>query len=336
MRILHAPVNIAGQPWVLSRALRRLGHTSDVLVDRHHEFGYPDDIVFNYDDLGSPWRQLRKGAGLLRLIQDYDVFHFYFGDSLFAKHRDLPILRRMRRQVVFHFRGCEIRLRHGELAKHGYCACSDCPAPCATDSEKEALAAVARRMADRILVSTPDLLEWVPEAELVTQACDLSAMPSPTSPEEHERIIVLHAPTAPLIKGTSYVQTAIRNLRAAGYAVELQLIQGKPHSEVCRAIDEADIVVDQLLVGWYGNFAIEAMARGRPVIAYVRDDLRTLSGFSPPIVSATPATIEESLARLIDDVTLRRSLAAEGRPYVERTHDAERIARQLLALYGTP
>ena len=177
MRILHAPTNIAGQPYVLSRALRRLGHVSDVLVSRRHPFGYSQDIVFDFDRLWTPWRQVRKAFALLHLRKSYDLFHFYYGESLLARHRDLPMLKRAGKRIVFHFRGCDIRMRGLELARRATCACKDCPALCSSDPEKESLRDLARRLADRTLVATPDLLEWVPEADLVTQAIELGALP---------------------------------------------------------------------------------------------------------------------------------------------------------------
>jgi len=334
MRILHAPTNIAGQPYVLSRALRRLGHVSDVLVSRRHPFGYSQDIVFDFDRLWTPWRQVRKAFALLHLRKSYDLFHFYYGESLLARHRDLPMLKRAGKRIVFHFRGCDIRMRGLELARRATCACKDCPAPCSSDPEKESLRDLARRLADRTLVATPDLLEWVPEADLVTQAIELGALPElPPPAVKKDRYVILHAPSDPLIKGTCYLRTAIAHLRSRGYPVDLRLVSGRPHSEVRQAIAEADIVVDQLLVGWYGNFAIEAMASSRPVVAYIRDDLARRAGFSPPILSATPDSIERVLEELVANDRVRAGLARAGRPFVSRIHDAGRIASQLLDCY---
>ena len=62
VRMLRAPVNIAGQPYVISRALCDPGHLSDGLFIRHSEFGCPGDIVFDFHHLGSPSRQFRKGT----------------------------------------------------------------------------------------------------------------------------------------------------------------------------------------------------------------------------------------------------------------------------------
>jgi glycosyltransferase involved in cell wall biosynthesis len=187
---------------------------------------------------------------------------------------------------------------------------------------------------DRVLVATPDLLEWVPGAELVTQAIDLESVDAPPPPRERpEPYVVLHAPSDRLIKGTRYVEAAVARLQAAGYPVQLRLMHGKPHSEVRRALAEADIVVDQLLMGWYANFSIEAMASGRPVIAYIRDSLKQVAGYEPPILSANPETIDAALIQLIEDATLRKELALAGPPYVRRIHDAARIARQLVEVY---
>ena len=99
---------------------------------------------------------------------------------------------------------------------------------------------------------------------------------------------------------------------------------------------EADIVIDQLLLGWYGNFSIEAMACGRPVVAFIRDDLPALAGYAPPIRSATPDSIQHVLAELVENVTLRRSLADAGREYVGRVHAPERIAQRLVECYREP
>ena len=268
MRILHAPTNIAGQPHVLSRALRRLGHASDVLATERHPFGYPQDILFNYDRLSTPWRQVRKGIALADLLRRYDVFHFYYGESLLAAHRDVPFLRRAGKRIVFHFRGCDIRMRAPSLARP-VSACLDCPAPCREDERKAELRDAAWALADHVLVATPDLLESVPGAELVGQAIDLAEWPEvPPRAEPRKRLVILHAPSDPVIKGTAYVERAVAALQADGYPVELRLLQRRPHAEIRTAFAEADIVIDQLLLGWYGNFAIEAMACGRPVVGY--------------------------------------------------------------------
>ena len=45
MRVLHGPVNVGNQPWVLSRAERALGINSDVVVSYGTWLEYPADRV---------------------------------------------------------------------------------------------------------------------------------------------------------------------------------------------------------------------------------------------------------------------------------------------------
>ena len=40
-----------------------------------------------------------------------------------------------------------------------------------------------------------------------------------------------------------------------------------------KEINNADLIVDQLIIGWYAMFAIESMALEKPVICYLREDL---------------------------------------------------------------
>ena len=34
--------------------------------------------------------------------------------------------------------------------------------------------------------------------------------------------------------------------------------------------EEADIVIDQVLIGWYGGFGVEVMKMGKPLAVYIR------------------------------------------------------------------
>ena len=103
---------------------------------------------------------------------------------------------------------------------------------------------------------------------------------------------------------------------------------------------DADVVIDQLRVGWYGAFAVELMAMGKPVIAYIReDDLRFVPrqlAAELPIVRATPDTVQDRLAELLADPAKLAEIGRRSRRFVERWHDPDTIARWLLEVYETP
>ena len=54
--------------------------------------------------------------------------------------------------------------------------------------------------------------------------------------------------------------------------VDLKIVEGLHHDEARRLYEDADIVVDQLNAGWYGLFAIECMALGKPVVTFLHEE----------------------------------------------------------------
>lgn len=69
-------------------------------------------------------------------------------------------------------------------------------------------------------------------------------------------------------KGTEYIIKAVNELKNEGYKVNLILIENMPHKKVIEYYKNSDIVIDQLLIGWYGMVSIEGMALGKPVCIY--------------------------------------------------------------------
>ena len=109
---------------------------------------------------------------------------------------------------------------------------------------------------------------------------------------------MLHAPSSRARKGTEHVVAACSELD-----VELEIVEGLDHREAFERYRRADVIVDQLNAGWYGVFAIEAMALGKPVVTFLHDEAvrRTEEAFGieVPIVSATKETLADVLRPLV-------------------------------------
>jgi glycosyltransferase involved in cell wall biosynthesis len=123
-----------------------------------------------------------------------------------------------------------------------------------------------------------------------------------------------------------------------GLDADLEIVEGLHHDEAFERYRNADIVVDQLNAGWYGLLAIECMALGKPVVAFLDDEAvrRTNEAFGTtvPVVSATADTLRERLRPLVADAAERRRVGAASRAYVERVHDIERVTDRLLDVYA--
>src|SRR5579883_2857748 len=289
LRVVHCPVNIAGVPWANVQALRRRGVDARLVVFERGRL-HPEADVDLRRPSGFLRGQLVQWRALARLLPETDVFHFYFGLTLVPKSLQFPILRALRKKSVYHFLGTDIRGKSREQLAYG-------------------------KRADLEIVGSYDAIRWVPEAEVVVPGIDLARY-RPAPPPPRARPLVVHAPSNRAKKGTEHVIAACEGLDA-----DLELVEGLPHDEARRRYERADVVVDQLHAGWYGLFAIECMALGKPVVTFLHDEAvrRTEEAFGVrvPIVSATPETLRARLSELVASPEERRRRGEAGRAYVE-------------------
>jgi glycosyltransferase involved in cell wall biosynthesis len=150
--------------------------------------------------------------------------------------------------------------------------------------------------------------------------------------------VVVHAPTHRAVKGSDLVIAAAERLKAEGERFELVLIENMSHADARRAYERADLAVDQLFAGWYGGFAVEMMALGRPVLSYIREeDLRFLpEGMAGdlPVIPVTPDSIYHVLRTWIRAPRERlEEVGRLGRAYVEKWHEPRRVAARLKSEY---
>jgi glycosyltransferase involved in cell wall biosynthesis len=298
-------VNTAGVPWANTEALRRRGVDARLVVFERYKLHPEADESLDLSG-GLLRRQPAQWAALARLLPRTDVFHFHFGLTLVPKLLQFPILRAAQKKSVMHYLGSDIRGKTPEQLVYG-------------------------RHADAQVVGSYDATRWVPEAEVIPPGVDLARI-EPVPPSDRGRPLIVHAPSSRRRKGTEHVLAALDGLDA-----DLDLVEGLHHEEAFERYRAADIVVDQLNAGWYGLFAIEAMALGKPVITFLHDQAvrhtEEAFGTRVPIVSATAETLREALRPLVADAARRRELGAASRAYVEQVHDIERVADRLLDLY---
>jgi hypothetical protein len=306
LRVLHCPVNTAGVPWANVQALRRLGVEARLVVFERYKLHPEADESLDLP-AGLTRRLPKQLAALARLLPRTDVFHFYFGLTLVPQSLQFPLLRAFRKKSVMHYLGSDIRGKTPAELAYG-------------------------RKAGAQVIGSYDAIRWVPEAEVIPPGIDVGAI-LPAPPSNRARPLILHAPSSRRRKGTEHIVAACEGLDA-----DLELVEGLHHDEAFERYRAADIVVDQLNAGWYGVFAIEAMALGKPVVTFLHDEAvrRTEEAFATkvPIVSATAETLRETLRPLVTDAARRRELGAASRAYVERVHDLERVADRLLSLYA--
>lgn len=145
--------------------------------------------------------------------------------------------------------------------------------------------------------------------------------------------VLVHTPSATGTKGTRYVREAIEQLREKGFQFEYVEIHNKTRQEALSAIQQADIFIDQFIVGSYGLATCEAMAMGKPVLCYLMDSVKNLLPADCPIVNTNLNTLLATLETYITNAGLRNETGIRSRAFAEQYHDADKIAIQLETLY---
>lgn len=149
---------------------------------------------------------------------------------------------------------------------------------------------------------------------------------------EDRPFVILHAPNHRQCKGSQYFLDAVEALKAEGFAIELRIVEGTSNENVLKEILQADMVADQLVIGWYAMFAIEAMALGRPVLCYLRDDLvrfyeqaGLLSPGDIPLIRCTIITVKEVIQYHIENATLLSEIGRKSQQFVRKYHSLEYV-----------
>ena len=341
MRIFHGPVNIGGVGRYLADWQRQQGALADFIVFTEHAHArQKSHLALHINAYGFIPKVVITLSHFLLCLAKYDIFHFDFGNSLLPGNLDLPLLKLFRKKMLMTYYGSDIRLMAVERRRNPYAAYlafgSNQPA---RDKWKKLKMRWQGLWIDRFFAVREEY-DWaitcIPPARVIadiwiTNPFDLAAY----TPEfqTHPVPVLIHAPTNPGVKGTQYVEQAVAELAQEGYQFRYRQLENVPSTEAQRIYrEEADIIVDQFYVGSFGNFALEGMYYGKPVCGYLMDDLQARIP-DCPIVNCTIETLKDKLAWLIVHPEERIRLGKAGRAFVEKHCDAERINREVWAIY---
>ncbi len=353
LRVLHAPVNIANQPWHLSRAERTLGCKSDLVINYGTWLQIPADEVLSkeYGDK-SPETVRRRREFCERAPRDYDVLHYYFGRTLACwddygprnEHwfSDLYAAKKLGKKVFMTLQGCDARLAAESNRNNAFTPCGDgrCSAyrNCIDqyDAERRWLIENILPLCDNIFYLNPELGHFVDRGVFLPYASADWRELTPVPPTTKGPIRIVHGPSDPNTKGSPLILAALDKLKSS-YDIELILVKGKPHAEAMQLYSGADIAIDQILYGWYGGFAVELMALGKPVLCHIREQDRK---YVPPDMLAAcpirdirPTHLEEDIAKVLDARAQWTDWSDAGLRFVKSWHDPQLIARAMVGAY---
>lgn len=365
LRVLHCPTTTGGHPQGLAKAERSWGLDSTSVAFFQNYLKYESDR-FLYDKQESKLvQQLKCWNFLVSEARHFDIIHYNAGTGIlpwgfaaaWVKRKEpggtffrvycrlcAAVENRLLRTKVIAvtFQGDDARQGDRCLENYELSIAHAAYGTYYTQDQDELNRARVRRfgeVADLIYALNPDLLRVLPPRAKFLPYAHLR-------PQEWKQIIkapeakpvIVHAPSNRTAKGTQEIINAVSKLQAEGVKCELVLVEQTANADAMEIYRRADLIIDQLLAGWYGGFAVEAMALGKPVVCYIRqEDLQFVPirmAQTLPIINATPDSIYSVLKQWL--MVKRNELPERGhlsRDYIEEWHDPEIIARGLASDY---
>jgi hypothetical protein len=326
-----------------------------VLPGTHYKTSYT--YQYNYHTKTKFFRWYRSTLNFILFLFKYDIFHFISGETLLTrKLRTFEMLayRLFNKRVIMQFVGADIRsykyLEWKDKNIISYLAGEDQKDKTLPWQKK--LISDSLKYADKILVSTPDLLEIIPSAVYYPVVIDVKKFMhelTENRPNEvnNKEITILHCPSNKQLKGTSYIHESLdRIIKKSRYPIKLILptqkkqADGTPYAidryELFKLFQVADIIIDQLIIGWYGLQSIEGLLAGKEVICYVDEKLKSYIYPQCPIHLADAANIDRIISECIENVMRngKPTYKQEQIKWVEKYHTIGNNRQALLDAWG--
>jgi len=250
---------------------------------------------------------------------------------------EIPLLRLAGVRFVAHYRGCEARNRARNMALHpDVNICQDCDSHAyACRNWRARLRRAMRIFADAVLVTTPDMKDFVPAAEQMPffSHPEFEAVPERAAARNSREFVIVHSTGHPGIEGTVSIERAIERLRQRGYRIRWIFLTRVPNAEVIAALREADVVIAKMKMGYYANLTIEAMSMGIPCITYVQDRFMNADLKQSGLILTDIDHLDETIANLIDNPDQLARKRQIARASILRLHDNPAVAKRYQAVY---
>ena len=344
LKVFHGLVNYGTQAGFFSQELRKKGVDS-VSVIRYDPSERIADVKL-LKTAAFPKRFFPRIYNMLIKLYYFlkcNTFHFYFGQTLLPNQWDLPLYRIFGKKVIFEFLGYDIR--NYKFLVSRYNLPSNHPL---SIHQEEHDRMIRKRLefedkyVDYKLCCLPSHFRLA-EAfnskidQLLPLAIDIEKyqFTEQNIKPENEPLIILHAPTNRILKGTDLIIESISQLKNDGYNIELRIVEGITHEQLMDEYKKCDIFIAQVGLGWYGTVALEAMAIGRPTCAYIDEQIFDYIDYSNdiPVININKDTIYSVLKELIESKDKLFEIGLRSRKFVENYHDIRIVTDQLIQVY---
>jgi glycosyltransferase involved in cell wall biosynthesis len=204
---------------------------------------------------------------------------------------------------------------------------------------------------DKILVSTPDILgtakRYREDAEYLPNPINAELFyPKPAVQKGKKKKVLIASDSNWSVKGTDIAIKALSKIKeevdvsivqhgkdiykttalASALGLNLKVLPKTPHEKLNEYYWDADVVIDRFALGSLGMVSLEAIACGRPALAYVSSEYPENKEF-PLKDLKEEKTIADTISNLPSDLWEKEHL------FLKKQHDIANIESRLLSIY---
>ena len=339
MKIAHVGKNLANVPFLIVRALRKIGIPAELFIGRISTMG---EVPYEY----SEWIHYMKYGSLSEKFalffelskNDYAGLQTYAGSSVFTQFINKPyvvyatgsdLLGLSERQDIGSFL-MRRSITHAKSLTYGN-------VPLLYDAKKirpdakfipqpiffEDFAPIKERTdtGRQLKIFCPSRIDFR------TKGTNIFFRGFARAIRKRKDLYLTFIDWGP---DSNKIKKFIKENNLGGY-VHSTLPFGK--KELIEQYQLSDIVVDQFIFGGFGMVGIEAMACGKPILSYINnDDHISTYGSIPPVLNARNENeITNILSRIQKEEC--RSVGEKGKKWLKKYHDWNVIANKYKKIY---
>jgi len=335
MKVLHCPVEIAGNMNRTVKALRRAGVQAVSASYYDTWANYECDInlrINKIEDVEERKQKILDFANWALEEENFDIYHFHFGTSLLFEdqYTDLPILKERDKKIIFQFWGSD----HHDMTWLYYDFAKFMglkpPKPFYFNQRIYSCMKKMNQYADVMIAGDGiprglyiygmiEPTEWTLEEKEKTRQEEIDDGNFVYNPS---KTYFVHAPSSTLTKGTPIIYELFREAMKEGLPIEMidPTLRGGPIplDQAKRRYACADFCVDQAGGGTVGLFGLECMLWEIPALAQQTNFYNRIRG-PMPVLNITRDNFKgmlKSCVEMKNNKTEYRKLQKESRDWV--------------------
>lgn len=292
----------------------------------YHANKYDYCVYYGKNRFANLWLKIiYKPFLFAKLACSASVFcYFWDGGFCIEREIDFKFLKKHHKKIICFFMGDDIRSRKvfleycNKLEIDTYVSYS-CYDYIQRDAVVKSTAKIADKYADMIFSYPIDQMSYLKSKQhrygYIIE--DDYIIDNFKKFENLDEVIIVHAPSDLIVKGTALVRAAIKKIKLEGYKIRYIELHGISNKIILETIRSSHIVLNQFYGFLPGVFGIEAMASCNAVLMSANSD-EMPDGTEKAWLKTCYWEVYDNLKYLLDNPEIIEEYARNGRNYVEK------------------